>query len=91
MEFTIEQKQKWEKWLSELPENIKKVAEQIVPWKMYRHKMTKDDIGNRYIPRSYEEEDGIITITCEKVNEWMPSLGGYDVFGMSADDLEEAD
>ena len=51
-----------------------------------------NDVGNRYSPRSYEEhEDGSVTITCEKSNEEMPFLGGYNVFGMSANDLEEAD
>jgi hypothetical protein len=92
MELTTEQKQEWEKWLSERPENVRKVAEQIVPWKKYKDKRITDDIGNRYSPRSYEEqEDGRVTITCEKSNEEMPFLGGYGVFGMSADDLEEAD
>ena len=92
MELTTEQKQEWEKWFSERPENVRKVAEQIVPWKKYRDKRMADDIGNRYSPRSYEEqEDGSVTITCEKSNEEMPFLGGYGVFGMSADDLEEAD
>lgn len=27
MELTTEQKQEWEKWLSERPENVRKVAE----------------------------------------------------------------
>ena len=92
MELTTEQKQEWEKWLSERPENVRKVAEQIVPWKKYRHKKMTGDIGNRYSPLSYEEhEDGSVTITCKKSNKEMPFLGGYDVFGMSADDLEEVD
>ncbi len=92
MELTTEQKQKWEKWLSERPENVRKVAEQIVPWKKYKDKRAAYDIGNRYSPRSYEEyEDGSVTITCEKSNEEFPIFGGYGVFGMSADDLEEAE
>ncbi len=92
MQLTTEQKQKWENWLSELPENVRRVAEQIVPWKKYRDKGIADDIGNRYSPRSYEEqEDGSVTITCEKSNDKMPILGGYCVFGMLPDDLEEAD
>ena len=31
MELTTEQKQEWEKWLSERPENVREVAEKIVP------------------------------------------------------------
>ena len=69
MELTKEQKQEWQNWLDERPENIRKVAEKIVPWKKYRD-IRNDDIGNRYSPVSYEEqEDGTITITCEKINE----------------------
>jgi hypothetical protein len=91
MTLTAEQKQEWEQWLAERPENVRKVAEQIVPWKKYRDKRVPDDIGNRYSPRSYEEmEDGSVTITCEKSNEEHPYFGGYVVFGMSVDDLEEA-
>jgi hypothetical protein len=92
MELTTEQKKDWELWLSERPENVKKVAEKIVPWKRYKDNRNADDIGNRYIPRSYEEnKDGTITITCEKANDEMPFFGGYGVFGMNPDFLTEAD
>jgi hypothetical protein len=92
MELTKEQKQEWEQWLSERPENVRKVAERIVPWKKYRDTRITDDIGNRYSPRSYEEqEDGSVTVTCEKSNEEMPFFGGYGVFGMNPDNLIEAE
>lgn len=92
MELTTEQKQEWENWLAERPENVRKVAERIVPWKKYRDIRISEDIGNRYSPRSYEEqEDGSVTITCEKSNEEIPILGGYGVFGMNPNDLVEAD
>lgn len=90
MELTTEQKQDWANWLAKRPENVRKVAEQIVPWKRYRDKRIVDDIGNRYIPCSYEEsEHGSITITCLKVNDKFPALGGYRVFGIKAENLEE--
>ena len=92
MELTAEQKRDWENWLSKRPKNIRKVAEQILPWKKYRDIRIDKDIGNRYRPISYQEtEDGRVTITCEKSNKLMPFLGGYGVYGMSADNLEEAD
>lgn len=92
MELTEEQRREWEKWLSEKPENVREVAEKIVPWKRYRDKRITNDTGNRYSPRSYEEgEDGSVTITCEKSNDRFPILGGHTVFGMSADDLEESE
>lgn len=92
MKLTIEQEQEWDKWLSERPENVRKVAERIVPWKRYRSKQRVKDIGNRYRPISYQEqEDGSVTITCEKTNDKHLFFGGYNVFGMSADDLEEVD
>jgi len=92
MELTEEQKQEWEQWLAERPENVREVAKKIVPWKRYKDKRVKDDIGNRYSPRSYEEqEDGSVTVTCEKTNEEVPFLGDYGVFGMNPNDLIEAD
>ena len=92
MELTKEQKQEWDKWLSERPENVRKIAERIVPWKKYRDIRITEDIGNRYSPRSYDEqEDGSVLLTCEKSNEEMPLFGGYGVFGMNPDDLVEAD
>lgn len=90
MELTLKQKQDWEQWLSERPDNIREVAEKYVPWKKYRDKRITDDIGNRYSPRSYEvQQDGQVTITCEKTNEEMPILGGCNVFGMPPDALVE--
>lgn len=92
MELTTEQKQELENWLSERPENVRNVAESIVPWKRYHDKRIADDIGNLYYPRSYDEqEDGTVTITCEKSNDQMAILGRYGVFGMNPDDLVEAD
>ena len=70
MKLTTEEEQEWDKWLSERPENVRKVAEQIVPWKRYKSKQRVEDIGNRYRPISYQEqEDGRVTITCEKSND----------------------
>ena len=90
MELTTEQKKEWEKWLSKRPENVKKVAEKIVPWKRYKDNRNVDDIGNRYSPRSYEEhKDGTVTITCEKTNDEMPFFGGCRVFGMNPNFLTE--
>lgn len=92
MNITLEAKQAWETWLSERPENIRKVATSIVPWKMYRDKTIAEDIGNRYSPRSYEEhKDGTVTITCKKTNNKTPLLGGYMVFGINPGDLVESD
>ena len=92
MELTKEQKKDWVEWLNERPENVRKVAEKIVPWKRYRNIRDNDDIGNRYRPISYQEhDDGTITVTCEKLNEEMPILGGYGVFGINPDNLIESD
>jgi len=92
MEPTLEQKKGWEEWLSGRPENVRSVAERLVPWKKYRYKRVVEDIGNRYSPRAYSEEaDGSVTVTCEKSNDKMPFLGGYGVFGIDPNDLIEAD
>lgn len=90
MQLTEEQNNEWHQWLLERPENVRLVAEKIVPWKRYKLKGSSEDSDNRYIPISYQEmQDGSVTITCEKVNDIMPFLGGYGVFGISANDLEE--
>jgi len=90
MELTKEQKEEWEQWVEERPENVRKVAEKIVPWKKYKDKRIKEDIGNRYIPVSYDEqEDGSVTLTCEKTNAEFPLFGGYGVFGMNPEELIE--
>jgi hypothetical protein len=92
-ELTKEERQEWDEWLSERPDNVRKVAERIVPWKKYR--LINEghvDVGNRYVPRSYDEHaDGSVTLTCEKSNEECPLLGGYGVFGMHPDELIESE
>lgn len=90
MELTDDLKKEWELWLSERPESVRKVAQRIVPWKMYKLKSDVDDIGNRYIPTSYSEmKDGSVTLVCAKVNNRMQLLGGYEVFGINPNDLVE--
>lgn len=86
--MTAEEIQQWEIWLTTLPENVRVIAKKIVTWKEYKLKDVAIDIGNRYIPTSYEDHtDGSITITCKKVNTKLPYLGGYYVFGISPDGL----
>lgn len=90
--LTKGERKDWEKWLSERPNNVREVAQRIVPWKRYMQKGIDDHIGNRYVPISYDEhKDGSITLTCEKVNDVLPPLGGYNVFGMSPNNLTEED
>lgn len=91
MELTKKQKKEWEQWLSERPENVRKVAEKIVPWKKYYLK-GQEDLGNTYSVICYDEaEDGSVTLTCEKENEIVPFLGGYNVFGMDPESLIEVE
>lgn len=88
---TKKQLQEWEKWLSERPENVRKVAERLVPWKKYRDKRITQDVGNRYIPVSFDEcENEKVTVTCAKINDEFPFFGGYAVFGIDPDDLIES-
>lgn len=90
MSLTPEQQRDWDEWLSQRPDNVRSVAEKIVPWKKYRDKRIADDCGNRYSPVSYDEsKDGSVTLTCFKTNDEFPVFGGYNVFGMNPDDLEE--
>lgn len=73
MELTKEQKQEWEQWLSERPENVRKVAERIVPWKKYRDTRITDDIGNRYSPRSYARS------RVRSISKWQGGVRGFPV------------
>jgi hypothetical protein len=89
MELTKKEKQEWEDWLNTLPENVKTVAEVIVPWKRY---WLKDhDTDSTYSPVSYgvEKESGNVVLTCSKYNERFPVLAGYNVFGMDPKELIE--
>jgi len=91
MEISEELKKLWEDFLSARPENIRKVAEKFPPWKKYRLK-DHGFTGSVYIPRAYEEkEDGTVTIQCVKENKEMPILGGYSVFGIHPESLEEVE
>jgi hypothetical protein len=92
MTLMANQKDEWEKWVNERPENVRKVAEKIVPFKKYRDIRIVNDIGNRYSPVSYEEgENGEVTVTCKKTNKDMPILGGLNVFGINPKYLVESD
>ena len=75
MALTKKQKKDWEMWILERPENVRKVAKRIVPWKQYVQIEIDDFAGNIYSVISYDEaKDGRITLTCEKSNEDIPSL-----------------
>ncbi len=88
-EWSEEQKKVWSQWLSERPENVRKVAEAFPPNRRYRLKTQGTDIGTYYVPHQYDEhEDGSVTMTCAKFNDIMPLLGGYGVFGMKPEELE---
>ena len=85
-------KTEWEQWLSEIPENVKKVASKIVPWKEYIQKGVDDDLGNRYKVISYNiEKNKSVTLKCEKINYQHISMGGCIVFGMNPEDFTEAE
>ena len=91
-DLTEEQKKDWEVYLSECTDGEKELAKRFVPWKTYKDVRDKIDIGNRYIPMSFDEQkDGTFTMTCEKVNYENPMFGGHGVFGIDPNNLVEAD
>lgn len=90
MGITEEQQKEWDAWVAERPENVRVVAEKIVPWKKYKDIRSESDMGNRYVPVSYEiSEEGNVTVTCHKINEDFPIFGGMNVFGISPENLVE--
>jgi hypothetical protein len=88
-DWTEEQKKVWVEWLAERPDNVRKVAEAFPPNRKYRLRGQDPALGNYYIPQQYDEhEDGSVTMTCAKLNDEFPLLGGYGVFGMKPEGLE---
>jgi hypothetical protein len=78
----------WAAWLAELPDNVRKVAEEYPPTQKYRVKGVPD-IGSYYIPTQYDEkEDGTVTLTCAKFNDEIPLIGGHRVFDVVPETLE---
>jgi hypothetical protein len=81
----------WAAWLAELPDNVRKVAEEFPPTRKYRVKGVAD-IGSYYIPTQYDEmDDGAVTLTCAKFNDEIPLIGGHSVFGIAPHTLEAID
>ena len=88
--MTEEEKREWDNWLAGLPDEVQEVARRLVPWKMYLDTRITEDIGNRYIPVSYEiETDGTVSVTCVKTNDEFLLFGGCCVFGIPPDVLTE--
>jgi hypothetical protein len=59
MEPTAEQEASWNEWVAERPDVVRKIAERLNPWELYRLKTT----GQRITLYSVSE-DGTVTVDC---------------------------
>ena len=87
-EPTKEQKIEWGKWVSDRPDDVRRVAERFNPWTLYRMKST----GQRVSVYSYgEQEDGETTLTVNITGDYNRVAFNRQVFGINPNDLEECD
>ncbi len=84
MEPTDEAKQSWSDWVASRPDSVRKVAERLNPWTLYKLKST----GQRVTVYSFSE-DG--TVTVNVTGEFNLITFDRQVFGISPNDLEECD
>lgn len=81
---TPEQMAAYAEWTASRPESVRKIAERLFPWALYRMKST----GQRVTLVSIFE-DG--TIKVEVSGRFNALVFERDVFGIDPDDLEECD
>ena len=87
-EPTAEQEAAWADWVSQRPENVRRVAERFAPWTLCRLKST----GQRVTLQSFsEEEDGTVTVTVVVGADFNMVFMERAVFGIDPDDLEECE
>ncbi len=83
-----EERAGWEAWLAERPEAVRKVAEKLPPWKLYR----LHDSGHRVTLRSIDEgEDDSVTLTVTVSAQFNLIAFERNVFGIKPEDLTECD
>ena len=80
-EPTREEIENWNKWVSERPESVRKIAERFEPWSLYRLKST----GHRVFLYSFEENGTLTVVVSGKYNKVDFER---KVFGIDPDDLK---
>lgn len=84
-EPTPDEESAWKEWVSKRPENVRRVAEHLEPWTLYRMKST----GHRVTLISFDEhENGGVTLRVRVGAEHNYLTFERQVFGISPDDLE---
>lgn len=87
-EPTPEQIEGYKKWVAERPERVRKVAERLDPWTLYRLKTSNQRVC---LLGFDEEQDGRVTVRITVSGEFNLVTFERDVFGIDPDDLEECD
>lgn len=81
---TKKQETGYRRWVRKLPEPARALAERFDPWTLYLLKST----GHRVMIQSFSDDGTMTVIVSGKFNL---VLHEREVFGISADDLEECD
>lgn len=86
---TEEQRAAWAEWVAERPERVRRVAETMAPWKLYRMKST----GHRVTILSITEprDKGPITLMVDVSGTFNLVACERQVFGVPLDDIEECE
>lgn len=83
-EPTAEDEASWNEFVRTRPDVVRRIAERLKPWELYRLKTT----GQRVTLYSISE-DG--TVTVDITGEYNATLFDCQVFGINPDDLEPCD
>jgi hypothetical protein len=88
-EPTSEQIAAWDEWVRSRPEAVRKIAEKIYPWKLYRLKTS----GHRVTLYSIDEQKDNTepTLRVNVSGDFNFLSFERTVFGIKIDDLEECD
>ena len=87
-EPTSKEFEAWSQWVSDRPDNVRKVAERFNPWTLY--KLGPD--GHRvYVLGFDEQKDGTVTLTVGISGQFNLVSFERNVFGINPDDLTECD
>jgi len=83
------QKTDWENWVKSRPDCVRKIAENLYPWKLYRLKTS----GHRVTVYSIDEpkDDSKPTLKVNVSGQFNTVLFERTVFGIKPEDLEECD
>ncbi len=79
--------EEWDKWVATRPEPVRAMCQSHPPDRLYKMKTT----GQRVVLVSYYENRTVRVAVMQRFNPELVIIQGFQVFGVSIDNLEECD